>query len=327
MWNYILRRLLYTPLVVFGVLLITFILFRLIPGNPARIQAGKYASPETIEEIQEAMGLNKPLFLNLEAARDGPWWKLFDSQFFYEHFYKTATFQFGRSQMTEQRVSSLILQGAGPSLKLAIPIFAGIVFSAICLSLAVAFVRGTVWDLAMVTAAVMGISFPFLALILFGQYFLAYELGWFPVRGYAEGWRGVEYLLLPVILGIAGGVGMNLRFYRTFMLDEVNADHIRTAYAKGVGQARVMFIHLLKNAMIPILTMVILAIPFLFLGNLLLEQFFSIPGLGSLMIESINRRDYAVINGLTYIISLFFVLGQLLTDIAYTLVDPRIALR
>ena len=326
MWAYLVRRLLYTPLIVIGVLLVTFLLFRIVPGDPARMQAGRNASQDTINEIREQQGFNKPLFLNFEAAQQGPWYALFNSQFFYEHFYRTVTFQFGRSYFTKQRISQTIWQGAGPSLKLQIPIFFGLVLVSISAALFIAFVRGTIWDVSAVALCVSGMSIPLLAIILFGQYFLAYKWGFFPIRGYEYGWGGYEYLALPIILGIVGGLGASVRFYRTVMLDEVNSDYIRTAYAKGVGRSRVMFVHLLKNSMIPIITNVVMTIPFLFLGSLLLELFFGIPGLGDLMIQSISSRDYPVINALTYIIALLFILGQLMTDICYSLVDPRISL-
>ena len=325
MWAYIVRRLLYTPLIVFGVLLITFLLFRIVPGDPARMQAGRYASEELIQDIREQMGYDKPLFLNIEAAREDTWWRAFDSQFF-NYIYETVTFQFGRSYFTNQRISTTLLHGAIPSLKLTIPMLAGLLLISLSASLLIAYVRGTVWDVTTVVVCVAGMSVPMLAIILFGQWYFAGKLGWFPIQGYESGWAGVRYYVLPVLLGIIAGLGAEVRFYRTVMLDEVHADYIRTAYAKGVGTRKVLFKHLLKNAMIPVITKVVITIPFLFLGSLLLERFFGIPGLGYLMIEAINQRDLEVIAALTYIISLLFIVGQLMTDISYALVDPRVSL-
>ncbi len=327
MWAYVVRRLAYTPLIVFGVLLITFVLFRLVPGDPARMQAGRYASEQVLAEIREEQGWDKPLFFNLEAAAAGPAYRLFDSQFFYEHLYKTATFQFGRSYHTKQRVLQTIADGAWPSLKLMIPTFFGLLLIAVSSALGIALVRGSLLDTLIVLLCVSGMSIPILSIILFGQYLLAYQWGLFPLRGYEPGLAGMKFYVLPVILGIVGGLGTDVRFYRTVMLDEINSDYIRTAYAKGVGTRRIMFVHLLKNAMIPIITNVVLAIPFLFLGSLLLERFFGIPGLGYLMIEAIGSRDWPIVSALTYLISLLFVVGQLMTDICYALVDPRISLR
>jgi peptide/nickel transport system permease protein len=167
-------------------------------------------------------------------------------------------------------------------------------------------------------------SIPYLSFILFGQYFLAYKLGLFPVF-FSPDLSMPRYLALPVLIGIVTGLGSNVRFYRTVMLDEMRADYVRTAFAKGLDTRRVLFRHVLKNAMIPILTTIVLAIPFLFLGALLLERFFGIPGLGYLMVEAIGSRDYFVINAMTYIISILVVIFNLLTDICYALVDPRVS--
>jgi peptide/nickel transport system permease protein len=168
-------------------------------------------------------------------------------------------------------------------------------------------------------------SIPYLSFILFGQYFLAYKWGLFPVF-FSPELRMAQYVALPVLIGIAAGLGRNLRFFRTVMLDEMQNDYVRTAFAKGLTVRRVLFKHVLKNAMIPIITRVVLAIPFLFLGSLLLERFFGIPGLGYLMVEAINSRDYFVISAMTYISAILFVVFNLITDICYSLVDPRISL-
>ena len=186
--------------------------------------------------------------------------------------------------------------------------------------------RGTPLDTILVFLCVLGMSAPALAIILYCQYLLGYQLGWFPVFGYEPGFGGVRYLVLPVLLGVTMGLGGDVRFYRTVMLDEIRSDYIRTAYAKGVGTTRVLFVHLLKNAMIPIISSVVLSIPFLFLGSLLLERFFGIPGLGYMMIEAIGSRDFPVINAMTFIIALLFIFGNLATDICYALVDPRVSL-
>jgi len=168
-------------------------------------------------------------------------------------------------------------------------------------------------------------SIPYLGFILFGQYFLAYKWGLFPVF-FSPELTTAQYVALPVLIGIAAGLGRNLRFFRTVMLDEMRNDYVRTAFAKGLTTRRVLFKHVLKNAMIPIITRVVLAIPFLFLGSLLLERFFGIPGLGYLMVEAIGSRDYFVISAMTYISAILFVVFNLITDICYSLVDPRVSL-
>jgi len=310
MTTYIIRRLLYTIPIVFGVLLLTFVLFTLVGGDISIEIAGKNATQETIDEIREEYGLNKPLFLS------------WDSQFI-NHFKNALTFDFGRARDREPVVDK-IKRGVVPSLTLTVPMFFGVVIISVSLALIIAFVRGSVWDTFAVIICVAGMSIPYLSFILFGQYFLAYKYGFFPVF-FSPDLSPPQYVALPVLIGIVAGLGGNLRFYRTVMLDEMRSDYVRTAFAKGLGTRRVLFKHVLKNAMIPIITRVVLAIPFLFLGSLLLERFFGIPGLGYLMVEAIGSRDYFVINAMTYISAILFVLFNLITDICYALVDPRVS--
>lgn len=310
MITYIIRRLLYTIPIVFGVLLVTFILFNVIGGDRAAQIAGKAASQETIEEIRHEYGWDKPLFLS------------WDSQFI-NHLEDAVTFDFGRSYTDKEPVLNKIKRGLPPSLSITVPMFIGTLVISVSISLVVAFFRGTWLDVSVVILCVAGMSLPFLSFILFGQYFLAYRWGLFPVF-YWPDLPVFEYAVLPVMIGIAAGLGANVRFYRTVMLDELGNDYVRTAFAKGLTTKRVLFKHVLKNAMIPILTRVVLAIPFLFLGSLLLERFFGIPGLGYLMVEAIGSRDLKVINAMTYIGAILFVVFNLITDICYSLVDPRV---
>jgi len=311
MSTYIIRRLLYTIPIVFGVLLLTFVLFTLAGGDISVEIAGKGATQETIDEIREEYGLNKPLFLS------------WDSQFI-NHFKNALTFNFGRARDRELVIDK-IKRGLGPSLALTLPMFFGVVIISVSLALVVAFVRGTIWDILVVVICVAGMSIPYLSFILFGQYFFAYKWGLFPVF-FSPDLSLARNVALPMLIGIAAGLGRNLRFFRTVMLDEMQNDYVRTAFAKGLTTRRVLFKHVLKNAMIPIITRVVLAIPFLFLGSLLLERFFGIPGLGYLMVEAIGSRDYFVISAMTYISAVLFVVFNLITDICYSLVDPRISL-
>lgn len=297
--------------IIFGVLLLTFVLFTLVGGDISMEIAGKNASPETIQEIREEYGLNKPLFLS------------WDSQFV-NHFKNAVIFDFGRARDRELVIDK-IKRGVAPSLALTVPIFLGVLIISISLALVVAYVRGSKWDVLTVVICIAGMSLPYLSFILFGQYFFAYKLNWFPVF-FSPDLTTAQYVALPVLIGIVTGLGGNLRFYRTVMLDEMKSDYVRTAFAKGLSITPILFKHVLKNAMIPIITQVILAIPFLFLGSLLLERFFGIPGLGYLMVEAVGSRDYFVINAMTYIIAILFVVFNLLTDICYCLVDPRITL-
>ena len=311
MTTYIIRRLLYTIPIVFGVLLLTFVLFTLVGGDISIEIAGKDATAETIDEIREEYGLNKPLFLS------------WDSQFI-NHFKNALTFNFGRARDREPVIDK-IKRGVGPSLALTVPMFFGVVIISVSLSLIIAFVRGSVWDVSAVVICVGGMSIPYLSFILFGQYFLAYKWGLFPIF-FSPDLTMAQNVALPVLIGIAAGLGGNVRFYRTVMLDEMRSDYVRTAFAKGLTTRCVLFKHVLKNAMIPIITRVVLAIPFLFLGSLLLERFFGIPGLGYLMAEAIGSRDYFVISAMTYISAILFVVFNLITDICYSLADPRVCL-
>ena len=311
MTTYIIRRLLYTIPIVFGVLLLTFILFNIVGGDISAQIAGESASRQTIDEIRHEYGFDKPLFLSL------------DSQFI-NHFKNTLTLNFGRA-CDRELISDKIKRGIGPSLALTVPILFGVVIISVGLSLVLALLRGTQWDVVAVIICVIGLSIPYLSFILLGQYFLGYKWGHFPVF-FSPDLSIARNVALPVIIGIAAGLGGNLRFYRTVMLDEMQSDYVRTGFAKGLSPQRVLFKHVLKNAMIPIITRVALAIPFLFLGSLLLERFFGIPGLGYLMVEAIASRDYAVISAMTYISAILFVIFNLLTDICYLLVDPRVRL-
>lgn len=310
MTTYIIRRLLYTVPTVFGVLLLTFVLFTLVGGDISLELAGKNATPETIAEIREEYGLNKPLFLS------------WDSQFI-DHFKSALTFDFGRARDREPVIDK-IKRGMWPSLALTVPMFLGVMIISISLSLVIAFVRGSKWDVTAVIICIAGMSIPYLSFILFGQYFFAYKWGLFPVF-FSPDLTMPQYVALPVLIGIVTGIGGNVRFYRTIMLDEMRSDYVRTGFAKGLSTHKVLFKHVLKNAMIPIITRVVLAIPFLFLGSLLLERFFGIPGLGYLMIEAIGARDYFVINAMTYISAILFVVFNIITDVCYALVDPRIS--
>lgn len=306
---YMIRRLLYTIPIIVGVLLLTFLLFTVVGGDISQQIAGKNADPETIAEIRHEYGFDKPLF-----------WS-WDSQFV-NHFKNALTFNFGRA-LDREKISDKILRGVGPSLSLTVPMFVGTLGISISLALLVAFARGTWIDTTLVILCVAGMSIPYLSFIIFGQYFFAYKWGAFPILYMPE--QSMLYsLTLPVLIGIAAGLGANLRFYRTVMLDEMRSDYVRTAFAKGLSTPKVLFKHVLKNAMIPIITSVVLSIPYLFLGSLLLERFFGIPGLGSLMIEAIASRDFFIINAMTFIFSLLIVVFTLLTDICYAWVDPRI---
>jgi peptide/nickel transport system permease protein len=246
----------------------------------------------------------------------------FDSQLLF-YFKQLARLDFGVSHSTNQRVSKLLADGIVPSLMLTVPIFFIGLVTSIALSLFCAFWRDTWVDRFFVILSVALMSINYLVYIVAGQYFLAFKADWFPVWGFED----ARYLALPVLIGVISGLGGSLRFYRTIMLDEAHRDYVRTARAKGVSKSRVLFRHVLKNAMIPIITNVVIAIPFLYTGSLLLESFFGIPGLGYLGITAINSSDVDVVRGIVLIGAFMFVIANLLTDICYAAVDPRVKLK
>jgi len=318
MLSYIIRRLLSVIPITFGVLFITFFIFRVVGGNPAYRIAGKNASPARIAQISHERGYDKPLFLNFhDFPRD-----LLDAQF-PVLCGNLLRFDFGESITTKQRVGPMLLEGAGPSLCVALPLFVIELLLAVALALLAAYYRNTWIDRGLVLVAVMAMSVSSLVYIMLAQYWLAGQWRLFPVWGF----EGPRYLILPVLVGVAGGVGGSLRFYRTVMLDEMYQEYVRTARAKGVSPQAILFRHVLRNSMIPILTNVIIAIPFLYTGELLLENFFGIPGLGRLTVMALENFDDNVVFATTFIGAVLFVLFNALTDIAYTWADPRIRLK
>jgi peptide/nickel transport system permease protein len=326
MTAYIFRRILYTIPLVFGICLVTFFLFEWVftPRVRAiRELGGKRATEKEIQDIITARGWDKGLFFNSKAAGLH---KLTDTRFM-DHMGRLLLFRFGRSEKTSEPIGRKILNGMVPSLTLTVPIFFLGLFVAICLSLTAAYLRATYLDLGIVVICVAFMSVSILVYIIGGQYVLAQNMRMFPVYGYAPGLHSLRFVLLPVLIDVLAGLGSDVRFYRTIMLEETGRDYVRTARAKGLGERVILFKHVLKNAMIPILTRTVLAIPFLFMGALLLERFFGIPGLGNMTIEAIESGDFPVLSAMVYLGGLLFAVGNLATDISYTLVDPRVALR
>ena len=309
-YAYILRRLLYVIPVILGVCAIIFLIFNVVAPDPALIILGKHATVEQIVEIREQLGLNRSM-----------WLQYFD-------IVKSAfTFDFGRSWSTKQEIIQMIKAGAIPSATLSFPAFFISTVLGISIALMVAFYRGSVFDKITVVGCVTLMSVSSLAYILFGQWFFAYKLGWFEISGYDYGFPYfIPYILLPAIIWVMLSVGPDVRFYRTIMLDEIYQDYIRTARAKGLSETVILFKHVLKNAMIPIITYVVIQIPFLILGALLLESFFSIPGLGSITLNAINSSDFPVIRAMTVLSAVAYIIFSVITDVLYTLVDPRVRL-
>lgn len=309
-YAYILRRLLYIVPVLLGVCLLILVLFSLGP-DPALITLGKHATAEQIQELREEWGLNLP------------YWQQ------YLRLLKTAfTFDFGYSIKTHQKISDMLAAGAIPSLTVSVPAFVLSFLFSISISLFVAFFRGKWQDKSIVFLCVMLMSISSLAYILFAQYYFAFKLGWFEISGYEEGFPYfIPYVVLPVCIWLVLSVGRDVRFYRTIILDEMYQDYVRTARAKGLGESVIMFKHVLKNTMVPILTYVVIQLPFLILGALLLESFFSIPGLGGVTMNAINTTDFPVLRAIVILSAIVTIVFNTLTDFLYTVVDPRVRLK
>ncbi len=308
---YVARRILYTLPILFGVALITFIIFHVVGGDPILALAGKHATPDELALLRQQYGFDRPLPIQ-----------------FLRYLVQIVTFDFERSFQTNQTIGRMLADGAFVSLSLALPAFILSLIISVSLSLAAAAARRGILDRAIVVFSVLGMSLSILAYILFGQYFLAFKLGWFPISGYEDGlFERVQYLALPWIILITVSVGYDVRFFRTVFLEEMSKDYVRTALAKGASRFRVLFLHVLRNAMIPIITRVVIYIPFLFQGSLLLEAFFGIPGLGSMTINAYNNADWPVVKATTFLGALLFVVFNLISDLLYAKADPRVVLK
>jgi peptide/nickel transport system permease protein len=312
MLAYVLRRLIYGFFVVLGVLGLLYVLFFAYaePEDVARQALGEKAPPEAVAQWITNHGYDRP-------------WQ----EQLYEHYRSMLTFDFGKSDADDEPIMRRLQRGMGPSLSFTVPTFAIGLLVGITLSLFVAYFRETYIDRAGVVLAVLSMSVSVLLYIIGGQFLISKVLHWFPISGFDPSPDVVyRFLALPILIGVAGGIGGDIRFYRTVFVEETGRDYVRTARAKGAGDGRIMAHHVLRNAMIPILTRVVVAIPFLFTGSLLLESFFGIPGLGSMTVDAIHGNDFSTLRVMVFIGALLFIVGQLLTDIAYTWVDPRVRL-
>jgi len=322
MLTYIVRRALYAIPILIGVNVLTFALFFVVntPDDMARLQLGaKHVTPEAIERWKKVRGYDKPLFWNSQAQGA----QAVSKTIFFEKSLRLFVGDFGRAEDGRDIGREIIIR-MGPSLAIAIPTFLLGLLAAITGALLLAYFRATRIDLWGVTLCVMMMSISSLFYIIGGQYLVSKILRWAPISGYADGVDAWRFVLLPVLIGIVAGVGASIRWYRTIIIEETGKDYVRTARAKGLPETQVFGRHILKNAMIPILTGVVAVIPLLFMGSLLMESFFGIPGLGSYTIEAIKAQDFAIVRSMVFIGSALYIFGLLLTDISYTLVDPRI---
>lgn len=312
MWGYVLRRLWQMLPTMAGVVLLVFILFNLFGGDPAYVLAGKISNPEQIDNIRRQLGVDQPYWVQL---------LIFVKQI--------VTADFGASWSTNEQVSHILLTRLPPSLTVLLPLLVIENVIAIGLALAVAYVRGSLTDRTVMIICTVGLSVSILVYIIVFQYVFAYKLGWFPVQGWGNDlWENLSrYALLPIFILLVVSIAPNLRLYRTFVLDEINQDYVRTARAKGVSENRVMWVHVLRNASIPIITHIMAALPGLLIGAFLIERFFSIPGIGREVILAVERSDFPVIKALTVYVAVATMFANLAADLLYKAVDPRVQLR
>ena len=307
MLKYVLRRLGETIPTTIGILLLTFVLFNVVGGSPAEVVLGKNATAESIAAFNHKWGYDKPLILST------------DSQFV-NFVGGICKGDFGYSLENQEPVLGVLKRGVGPSLSLTVPILLGGVIVALMLALLAAATRGGWVDRSILLVSAVLMSVNYVVWVLSGQFFLSYKAGLFPVWGYENAF----YLVLPVLIGIFSSLGTDVRFFRTAILDEVYKPYVLTARAKGLSGWTIMTRHVLRNALIPIVTYVSLSIPYLFTGSLLLESFFGIPGLGSVSINAIHSADMAVVRAVVVLGSLLYQFVNLLTDILYAFLDPRV---
>ncbi|MGA9961907.1 MAG: ABC transporter permease [Azonexus sp.] len=322
MLAYIVRRLLYAIPILIGVNLLTFALFFVVntPEDMARMQLGvKRVTPEAIEKWKVERGYDKPLLVNFAASGLST---VTDTIFFRKSARMFAG-DFGRAE-DGRDIAREIGARMGPSLAIALPTFILGLFVTVTFALTLAFFRATAFDFWGVVLCVAMMSVSGLFYIIGGQFLISKVWRLVPISGFADGIEAWRFLILPVVIGVVSGIGSSTRWYRTIFLEEVNKDYVRTARAKGLPETVVFFRHVLRNALIPILTGVVVVIPLLFMGSLLTESFFGIPGLGSYTIDAINAQDFAVVRSMVFIGSVLYIVGLILTDISYTLVDPRI---
>jgi peptide/nickel transport system permease protein len=309
---YLIRRVWQMVPTLLGVVLLVFGLFNFVGGDPAYLLAGKISNPEQIENIRRQLGVDQPYYVQL--------W-IFLKQI--------ATGDFGVSWATNERVSAIFATRLGPSLTVLLPLLVIATLLAMAAAMLVAYMRGSLTDRLVMIGCTVGQSVSILVYIIVLQYVLAYQLGWFPVQGWGNNLAEnlFRFSLLPIIVGVVVSLAPDTRLYRSFFLDEINQDYVRTARAKGMGEGRVMWVHVLRNASIPIITNVMIQLPGLLAGAFLIERFFSIPGIGREVILAVERSDFPVIKAITIYVAIATMVINLLADLLYKAVDPRVQLK
>jgi peptide/nickel transport system permease protein len=309
---YIIRRVWQMIPTLLGVMLLVFVIFNMVGGDPAYVLAGKISNQEQIDNIRKQLGVDQPYYVQLG---------IFAKQ--------VLTGDFGASWSTNERISNILGTRLGPSLMVLVPLLFLETLLAIAFALAVAYVRGSLTDRAVMIICTAGMSISILVYIIVFQYWLAYKLGWFPVQGWGNSfWENLfVYSSLPILIGLVVSIAPNLRLYRTFILDEINQDYVRTARAKGLSDNKIMWTHVLRNASIPIITHVMAGLPGLLIGAFLIERFFSIPGIGREVILAVERSDFPVVKAITIYVAVATMIVNLLADLMYKAVDPRVQLK
>ena len=309
---YILRRLWQMVPTILGVVLLVFFLFKYFGGDPAEILGGLNATPEQIAAIRQQLGLDQPVWVQLGI-----------------YLKSIVTFDWGKSWATNEAVSNLFASRLPATLTVMLPILILDVLLALPIAMWVAYRRGSLADRSLMVITTVALSISFLVYIIVGQYLFGFQLGWFPVQGWSDNfWTNlITYVPLPVLLAVMVGLAPQTRLYRSFFLDELGHDYVRTARAKGMTENTVMFRHVLRNAMIPILTNIGLSLPGVFVGSFLIEVFFSIPGLGREILLAVNRSDYPVIQAIAVYLAVLTMVINLIVDVMFKLVDPRVVLK
>jgi peptide/nickel transport system permease protein len=310
--SYLIRRIWQMIPTLLGVILLVFVLFHVFGGDPAEIIAGQNASAQQVDVIRQQLGLNQPWWIQL-----------------WIFFREVVTFHWGDSWATREPVAHIFFTRLPATLTIMVPLFVMTLVLSVPIALGVAYVRGSLTDRLTMLVTTMALSISFLVYIIAGQWLFGFEFNWFPIQGWSPSLLTnlAVYVPLPVLLAVLVSLSPQVRLYRTFFLDEIGQDYVRTARAKGLTEGRVVFRHVLRNALIPILTDISLQLPGLFVGSFLIEVFFSIPGLGREVLLAVNRSDYPVIQATTIYLAVFTMLINLVTDILYRVVDPRVVLK
>lgn len=312
MIRYLVRRSLYSVPILLGVMLLTFVLFYGIvspEGLAKRNLSAKNPTPAQIHQWLADHGYDKPM-----------------GQQFESYMVNLLTFQFGKSDHNKEPIIDRIKSGALPSFQVASMVLLTAIVIAITVAMISAYFRGTYVDRSMTVVCVVLLSISYVFYVIGMQFLLGKVLRYGPLAGYQPGFDSWKFVIIPMIIGVSARIGSDIRLYRTFILDEINQDYVRTARAKGVRETLVLFKHVLKNAMIPVLTTTVSLIPTLILGSIILESFFGIPGIGSYLQDAITNEDFAVVRAMVYLGTVLYIVGFILTDVLYAAVDPRVRL-